>query len=613
MKITSTHEVVVIATANRHNSKSHSVDFSVGLTNTQKDLLKGAVQQDPLASCNSLRRGLERSSPDHRISHNKLKLAQKLVGTARREIMLPILNGIPQTGKYSEFADLAISKDLGAAIKKHNADPVKHHLGLHDVYCTSHNIRKDQDLHFAFTTPHLLLNGARALAHCWPVGLHMDAGFKFCQYQLMINFLGWNSLGSHFNTWLYSFGSSENQWGYRDTLNGGICAFQALLRCVRDCGDENCDLCSDNRLIKLEPAVKSYMQSAQFTKDPAKRGMPLDYVNADNNPSVAAAVEQHDVPVNICTAHSGAIQKKTEADINKFVDGGPLETKQKAYDAFYEFIRRMINITEEYLVEYIQDRMVDWLLEMGQAGASKWWSRFWTGQRGRCCLAHIGVGGARANCGTEGSVGAFKKGTLRDYGLSVNQSVNTFVAATFIHVQAHSKEHRDKLLVSVDGVSSFQKLPCPDRECWVSITRLHPFAMALIDTLVDKPDWDKGIAKLYSLHTELGDHMELGDRLVCYQEQYEYGEKCFLRDICTNMPNEFLFPNEKWFKRIDPKRKMSLRGLQDQLEKDAVNYHIMMTEQNVNPPEDGVSVVDDWTLAECMDAIEVFHSIKVPS
>ena len=229
MKISTTLDSVSISVTNQHDSKSHEKDFSVGLTNTQKCLLKSAVQQDPLASCNTLRRGLERSSPDHRISHSKLKLARKVATAERKEVLLPILNGIPLSGTYRDLADLAISKDLGAAIRKHNADPVKHHLGLHDIYCISHNIRKDQDLHFGFSTPHLLNNSARALAHGWPVGLRMDAGFKFCMYQIMLNFLGWNSLESHFNTWLYSFGSSESQWGYRDSLNGGISASQASL------------------------------------------------------------------------------------------------------------------------------------------------------------------------------------------------------------------------------------------------------------------------------------------------------------------------------------------------------------------------------------------------
>ena len=113
--------------------------------------------------------------------------------------------------------ELAVNMDLGAAIRRHNADPVKHHLELHDVYCTSYNIHKDQDIHLAFTTPHLLNNAARAMAHFWPVGLHLDAANKFCQYQLMINFLGWNSLGGHFNTWLFFFGTSESQWIYRYT------------------------------------------------------------------------------------------------------------------------------------------------------------------------------------------------------------------------------------------------------------------------------------------------------------------------------------------------------------------------------------------------------------
>ena len=73
MKITSTPDGVIISTANRHTYQSHIEDFSVGLTNTQKDLLKGAVQQDPLASANHHRRALERSSPEHRIIFSKLK------------------------------------------------------------------------------------------------------------------------------------------------------------------------------------------------------------------------------------------------------------------------------------------------------------------------------------------------------------------------------------------------------------------------------------------------------------------------------------------------------------------------------------------------------------
>ena len=167
MKISKTLDSFSILVTNQHDIKSHAKNFSIGLTNTQKDLLKGTVQNDPLASCNALRRGLERSSPEHRISHSKLKLARNLATAVRKEVMLPILNGIPLSGTYRDLADLAISKDLGAAIRKHNADPVKHHLGLHGVYCTSHNIRKDQELHFAFTTPHVLYNAVRALAHAW--------------------------------------------------------------------------------------------------------------------------------------------------------------------------------------------------------------------------------------------------------------------------------------------------------------------------------------------------------------------------------------------------------------------------------------------------------------
>ena len=92
MKTTSIGTDFIVSTANRHTNRSHVEDYSIGLTNTQKDMLKGAVQQDLIASANHHRRALERSSPENRIKHSKLRLTQKFVGNARKEVLLLVLH-----------------------------------------------------------------------------------------------------------------------------------------------------------------------------------------------------------------------------------------------------------------------------------------------------------------------------------------------------------------------------------------------------------------------------------------------------------------------------------------------------------------------------------------
>ena len=103
--------------------------------------------------------------------------------------------------------------------------------------------------------------------------------------------------------------------------------------------------------------MQAYLASSQFTDNPDARGVPWNYFNGDNICSIRSAesgsfasatatidsvvdmVKDLGVDVNICTGHSGAIRKKSNADIDKLEDviknDKIVISKQQLYDTFF--------------------------------------------------------------------------------------------------------------------------------------------------------------------------------------------------------------------------------------------------------------------------------------
>ena len=75
---------------------------------------------------------------------------------------------------------------------------------------------------------------------------------------------------------------------------------------------------------------------------------------------------------------------------------------REMYDKFYEQVLRVKNImllpfavrAQALLVTYIRD-------VLKQPRAAEWFETWWTGDRGRYCLAHACYGGSNSNMGVE--------------------------------------------------------------------------------------------------------------------------------------------------------------------------------------------------------------------
>ncbi len=84
--------------------------------------------------------------------------------------------------------------------------------------------------------------------------------------------------------------------------------------------------------------------------------------------------------------------------------------------------------------------MVDYIRnELKQPGAADWFQTWWTGKRGRHCLAHAGYGGSNNNMGVEVNWRDVKDLVLP------SSTIGTFTGALMQFIADLSKEHFDFL------------------------------------------------------------------------------------------------------------------------------------------------------------------------
>ena len=89
--------------------------------------------------------------------------------------------------------------------------------------------------------------------------------------------------------------------------------------------------------------------------------------------------------------------------------------------------------------------MVDYIRnELKQPGATDWFRTWWTGERGRYCLAHAGYGGSNNNMGFEVDWRDVKDLVLP------SSTIGTFTGALMQFIADLSKEHFD-ILKPTDG------------------------------------------------------------------------------------------------------------------------------------------------------------------
>ncbi len=75
---------------------------------------------------------------------------------------------------------------------------------------------------------------------------------------------------------------------------------------------------------------------------------------------------------------------------------------REKYDNFFKKVLKVKDVVVLTFADLVQRLLVDYIRDvLLQPEAAEWFSTWWTGARGRYCLAHAGYGGSHNNMGVE--------------------------------------------------------------------------------------------------------------------------------------------------------------------------------------------------------------------
>ena len=138
---------------------------------------------------------------------------------------------------------LAESLSLAKFIARHNDPFDDYHLREHEPVCLGHQF-KDGVTFMTLSTPHLLLNMARAVNCGWQKQGHFDGAFNWCGKDFAMIGFGMNSMGARFNPVSLSIVNSESKIAlksaYNATCSGMYLLFKEIVMC-RECGSNSPD------------------------------------------------------------------------------------------------------------------------------------------------------------------------------------------------------------------------------------------------------------------------------------------------------------------------------------------------------------------------------------
>ena len=158
----------------------------------------------------------------------------------------------------------------------------------------------------------------------------------------------------------------------------------------------------------------------------------------------------------------------------------------KAYDDYYDIIVDIGEIGVESFADRAQALLIVYLRDTYGDGPADWCQEFWTGDRGRMCLAHARYSGSNNNMGVEVSWKLIKEICSYLVGLS------TFIGALckFIRNQL-GDEHMYRMMRDGGHSNHFIREPQETREMYDAVQAMHPKTLSacfIVATSTSKRD-----------------------------------------------------------------------------------------------------------------------------
>ena len=254
---------------------------------------------------------------------------------------------------------------------------------------------------------------------------------------------------------------------------------------------------------------------------------------------------------------------------------------RQGYDDFYDilvgigdigvmsFAVRAIGLLEDYLREKHGDPCADWFRD------------YWTGKRGRYCIAHMRYAGCNNNMGVEVTWRDIKKlcsaGCTLAYFLSM--------LCKFIRT-ALGEEHK-QALIDMGTPNAFISDPQPTKAMWDAVQDMHAKTLSCCFVLEPR----NGLDTLELLRDMLAEVMESGAPkaplhlkiLAKHEDNKAKGEEFILQLSDLRL---VLMPRQWLLKKLDPDNKLSVDALRAALEDDMIEYKALIVEDWLDPHYD---------------------------
>ena len=210
----------------------------------QRSAVVNAVKSCPMTTGNAVHSNLWNFSTDKRVPCDvkSMKAVNRLVSKTRVNIMGDRVDGADIDGSEGSMNQLDETLSLLQFIEWHNDSFVFFHLDEHQVVSCGHQF-KNGTRFMNLTTPHLLMNLARAENCGWQKQLHLDGELNGCRNDFGIIRIGMNSMGSLFNPVSLNIMNSESrdaiQNSWNSTVSGLFNLFEQVQLCesVKQCGN----------------------------------------------------------------------------------------------------------------------------------------------------------------------------------------------------------------------------------------------------------------------------------------------------------------------------------------------------------------------------------------
>ena len=175
---------------------------------------------------------------------------------------------------------------------------------------------------------------------------------------------------------------TESSAAYSQAYNVIKSAARSIIS-LPTCSSTDCKACTYITGLNEEEVVQCCLKSRPYRED---KELLTSNALGDNSSAWQKFVrEDLGLSSNVCQTRATAIAKNNGTHRAHFVE-------QDNYDKFYDYVCRIMRCAVEEPGRRLQERLVNWLRNMLESRAAKWFEKHWCGEvTGRWCLVNGGT------------------------------------------------------------------------------------------------------------------------------------------------------------------------------------------------------------------------------